>query len=166
MITRIDKTLSRRLDRYSFRCFSLLLLTLLPLTGAGCVTASLVTAGTVVGAATAAVSTGADVYRLGKLDTAVMANYDDTREAVREAAANFRLKIVRDQQERKHYHIWNFELADDLKETVDVRIERRSDELCLIRVDVGWFGSQPTAQLIIDKIRSHLPSTALPISNT
>jgi hypothetical protein len=95
-----------------------------------------------------------------------MANYDDTREAVREAAANFRLKIVRDQQERKHYHIWNFELADDLKETVDVRIERRSDELCLIRVDVGWFGSQPTAQLIIDKIRSHLPSTALPISNT
>jgi hypothetical protein len=95
-----------------------------------------------------------------------MANYDDCREAVREAAANFRLKIVRDEQEGKYSNIWNFRLADDQKETVDVRIERRSGMLCQIRVDVGWFGSQPTAQLIVDKIRSHLPATAPPTASS
>src|SRR5580704_971684 len=135
MITQIDKTLIRSLGKYAVRCYCLLMLMLLPLVAGGCVAAPVVAAGAAVEAASSAVSTGTDVYRLGKLDTAVMANYDDSREAVRQAAVNFRLKIVRDEQERKHYYIWNFQLADDLKETVDVRIERRSDSLCLIRVD-------------------------------
>ena len=167
MIAQIYNTLLRRLGRYSFRSACLLMLvSLLLLAEAGCVAAPVVAAGAALEAASSAVSTGTDVYRLGKLDTAVLASYDDSRAAVRQAAANFRLKIVRDEQEGKHTNIWNFRLADDYKETVDVRIEQRSGMLCLLRVDVGWFGSQPTAQLIIDKIRSHLPSTALPIGHS
>jgi hypothetical protein len=166
MDRQIDKALIGPLGKYAVRCYCLLMLMLLPLVAGGCVAAPVVAAGAALEAASSAVSTGTDVYRLGKLDTAVMASYDDSREAVRQAAANFRLKIVRDEQEGKHSNIWNFRLADDLKETVDVRIEQRSGMLCLIRVDVGWFGSQPTAQLILDKIRGHLPSTAMLIGHT
>jgi Protein of unknown function (DUF3568) len=170
MIIQTDKrraeAIAGRLGSYTTRYACLMVLMLLPLASSGCVTATLVTAGTVIGAASSAVSTGADVYRLGKLDTAVMATYNDSREAVREATANFRLKVVWDEQEGKHKNIWSFRLADDLKETVDITIEQRSEMLCLIRVDVGWFGSQPTAQLLIDKIRTHLSANAAPIVKT
>ena len=160
MITQINLLLRGRLGRHTLRSACLLVISLLLLAEGGCVIAPVVAAGAVVGAASSAVSTGNDVYRLGKLDTAVMANYDDSREAVREMAANLRLHIVGDAQEGKHKEIWNFQLVDDHKETVDVQIQQRSGMLCLIRVDVGWFGSQPTADLMMHAIRTHLPAAA------
>src|SRR5262245_11550122 len=51
----------------------------------GCTTAAVATAGTMVGLAASAVSTGADVYRMGKLDSADQARYDDWLDAVRAA---------------------------------------------------------------------------------
>jgi Protein of unknown function (DUF3568) len=131
----------------------------------GCAVAGLAAAGTAIGAASAAVATSADVYRLGKLDTALMADEDQCKTAVREAAANLRLEISQERT-NKNEHTWKLELADERKDTTEITIQRRTATLSLLRIDVGWFGSEPTAQLIMAKIREHLPATASPTGNS
>jgi hypothetical protein len=49
--------------------------------------------------------------------------------------------------------------ADEIQNAA-VKIEQRTQRLCRIRVDVGWFGSDPTAKLFMDRIRTHLPPGA------
>jgi Protein of unknown function (DUF3568) len=145
----------------SIRTICLLILMSMLLGTTGCITASVVAAGTAIGAASSAVVTGADVYRLGKLDTALMASEDDCINAVREAAANLRLEI-HNEKTNKNEHTWKLELTDEQKETTEITVERRTGVLCRVRVDVGWFGNEPTAQLVMAKIREHLPATAAP----
>src|SRR5580692_3290043 len=93
----------------SIRTICLLILMSMLLGTTGCITASVVAAGTAIGAASSAVVTGADVYRLGKLDTALMTSEDDCINAVREAAANLRLQI-HDEKTNKNEHTWKLEL--------------------------------------------------------
>jgi hypothetical protein len=138
------------------RYLSALLCFLLLIAEGGCVTASLATLGTVLGFAGTAASTGAEVYNLGKLDFSVMATNDDCRRAVVAAAADLQLHVTRDEKASKD--TWEFDLEDDVKGRIGVRIQRRAARLCQCRVDVGWFGSEPTAKLVMERIRRHLPS--------
>src|SRR5689334_1289023 len=62
----------------------------------GCTTAAVVSAGTMVGIAASAVSTGADVYRLGKLDSADHVRFDERIAAVRASADELGLKTVKE----------------------------------------------------------------------
>jgi hypothetical protein len=126
---------------------------------AGCITASIATVGAVLDAASSAVTTGSDVYQLGKLNGAVMGSYVECCNAVRLAAADLRLHIIRDYKTGKRGDIGKFRLQDDLKNVTDIVIERRAERLCLCEVNVGFFGSEPTASLIMDRIRQHLPTT-------
>lgn len=134
---------------------SALLCFLLLIGDGGCVTASLATLGTVLGFAGTAASTGAEVYNLGKLDFSVMATADDCHWAVLAAAADLQLHVCRDQQTNEDTR--EFDLEDDRKGRILVRINRRAAMLCQCRVDVGWFGSEPTARLVMERIRHHLP---------
>jgi hypothetical protein len=147
--------------RRTIRPLYLLILTSLLLGTSGCITASVIAAGTAIGAAASAVATSADVYRLGKLDTALMASEDECVHAVHEAATNMRLTI-KQEKTNKNQRLWKFELTDEQKDTTEITIDRRTAELCRMRVDVGWFGNEPTARLIMAKIREHLPATASP----
>jgi hypothetical protein len=125
--------------------------------GGGCTTAAVATAGTVAGIAASAASTGADVYRMGKLDSADQARFDDWIAAARAAAVDLDLKVQKWSDNGKG--VWRCTLADDRESTVSITVERRTNTLCRTRIDVGVFGSEPTARLILSRMRVHAEPT-------
>ncbi len=128
----------------------------------GCALIPVATLGAVFDIAGAAVSTGPAVYAAGKLDTAFMADSSQVEDAVRRAAADLHLKIVHDCSQSKRGDVWLFQLEDDWKSRIEVNLERRTPTLCRCRVNVGLFGSEPTARLVMGRIELHLPPTPVP----
>lgn len=126
----------------------------------GCAILPLATLGTIFGIAGTAVSTAPEVYSAGKLDAALRVDDGDCRRAVRQAAADLGLRTVRDRKMRGCRRRWDFELQDDRKSDIEITVERRSPMLCWCTVDVGIFGSEPTAKLVMRMIQSHLPPAA------
>jgi len=128
----------------------------------GCALIPLATVGAVVDIAGTAASAGPAVFKAGKLDTAFMADYAAAKSAVRVAAADLHLRILCDRSRNQRGDIWEFELEDDQKTNIEIIIERRTAMLCLCRVDVGYFGSEPTARLVMSRIEQHLPKLPAP----
>ena len=117
----------------------------------GCATATVAAAGTAMGLAASAISTGGDIYRLGKLDAADEARYDRWIVACRAAAARLHYRVEKDLDKGKGH--WICIMRDDRQTRVIVTVERRTETVCLTRVDVGLLGSEPTARLILASIR-------------
>jgi len=133
----------------------------------GCALIPLATVGAVVDIAGTAASAGPAVFRAGKLDVAFMGDSAVVKEAVRHAAADLCLHIVCDASQSKHGEIWRFQLEDDQQTKIEVTLDRRTPMLCLCRVNVGLFGSEPTARLVMSRIEHHLPPpTAPPTTST
>lgn len=133
------------------------LLAMVLVTCSGCITASLATIGTILGAVGSAASTGSEVYSLGKLDASVMGSYASSQLAVTAAADDLQLHLCSDDSPKKYPDIKRYLFEDDLGAKFKIQIERRTSMMCRCRVDVGFFGSEPTARLILDRIRWHLP---------
>jgi hypothetical protein len=134
------------------------------LNGVGCAALPLATVGTVSGIAGTAISAAPEVYSAGKLDTALRARADDCQQAVRQAAEDLGLRIVRDRPLRGERQRWEIELQDERASDIDVTVERRASMLCLCQVDVGLFGSEPTAKLVMQTIGSHLRTMAAEVT--
>jgi hypothetical protein len=130
----------------------------------GCITGSLITIGTVLGALGSAASTGSDVYKLGKLDAVLMTSAPICHAAVLNSANDLGLKVEIDQQIDKKNDVWEMTVRDQLKSPVGIHIESRTDKMCRCRVDVGFFGSEPTARLFMERIRAHLNLPAVPVA--
>jgi hypothetical protein len=128
----------------------------------GCALIPLDTLSTVLGMASSAASTGPEVYRAGKLETALMIQYPQLLQDVRTAATDLRLHIARDRSDSKSGDNWDFKLRDDQNAQIEITIQRRSAMLCRCCVDVGIFGSEPTAKLIMRQIESHLSPSRSP----
>src|SRR5205085_1586208 len=79
----------------------------------GCAAFTVATAGTLVGIAASSISTGADIYQLGKLDAVEMDTFDDCIAAVRLAASDLGMKIVEDGRNEREPDRRSFELTDD-----------------------------------------------------
>jgi hypothetical protein len=133
------------------------LIVVLAMACGGC---ALVPLSTVFGIAGTAASTGPEVYSYGKLDIAFMAEDGIVQKAVREAAADLGLRMIRDCRVSQSKKIWNFVMQDDLNLKIGVTVEQRAAKLCLCQVDVGLLGSEPTARLVMTRIKAHLPSSA------
>jgi hypothetical protein len=114
---------------------------------AGCVAAA---AGTVPAIATA-LETGADVYRLGKLDSADEVRYERWVAACRSGIAGLHYHVEKEADKGKGR--WMCIMRDDRRSRVDITVDRRTEAFCLTRIDVGVFGSEPTARLILATIR-------------
>jgi hypothetical protein len=126
----------------------------------GCATLTLATLGTLAGSAGSAISTGKEVYGLGKLDAAEMVRLDQAITATHQAADDLGLTFNPDPKaHQKDPSIVELPFADDKGAAVKVRIERRAERLVRIRVDVGWFGSEVTAHLFLTRMRAHLPKS-------
>jgi hypothetical protein len=138
-------------------CRMLILLTFILFGSTGCAALPLATLGTVLGFAGTAATAGPEVYNLGKLDFSAWATFEECRSAVDEATADLQLHIEHSDFVGKRRDEIVFKLADDQKKRINVHIDRRTGKLCQCRVDVGIFGSEPTAKLIMERIRSHLP---------
>lgn len=131
---------------------------LLSLSGVGgCAEATIATASTLVGVAAAGISTGADVYRMGKLNSADLARLDQSIDAVHAAAGDMHFVI-----EKEEYYAtgkWRCTLSDERKTRIRIYLERRTQTLCWTKIDVGIFGSEPTARLILARMRQHVPTS-------
>jgi Protein of unknown function (DUF3568) len=121
----------------------------------GCAVIPLATFATVLGIASTAATAGPEVYQQGKLDSALMANYHDVRQAVRRAARDLGLRVLRDRQSGCGWD-WDFKLEDDRGSKMEVTIQKRAANLCRCRVNVGLFGSEPTAKLVMSQIRAEI----------
>jgi hypothetical protein len=126
----------------------------------GCEIIPLATLSTAFSIAGTVGSTGPEVYSSGKLDTAIRADADDCRRAVRLAATDLGLRIVRDRKLPGDRQQWDFKLVDDRQSVIEITVERRAPMLCWCQVNVGIFGSEPTAKLIMGTIESHLSPAA------
>ena len=132
-----------------------ILFTALALGAGGCAAIPVAAVGTLAGAGASAVSTGNDVYRLGKVDTAEMASFDQVVSAARLAASDLTLRSNPDEQ--RDHGVLRLHFADDKGAGVKVDVEARSARLVHTRIDVGWFGSQEVARLLLSRLRAHLP---------
>jgi hypothetical protein len=107
-----------------------------------------------------AVTTGSSVFKDGKLDTALMASGGDLEEATRKMACDLGLRITLDRRVRPKLENWEFKLEDDHGGMIDISIVPRSSKLCLCTIDVGLWGSEPLARLMLARMMSHLPKPA------
>ncbi|CAN5512891.1 hypothetical protein BH10PLA1_BH10PLA1_18140 [soil metagenome] len=121
----------------------------------GCAAAALTSAGTVAGITATAISTGADVYHLGKLDSVELARFPEMIAAVHATAADLHLAVTKEKNDGDGNR--TLILSDDCDTTLDITIERRTETMCRCRINVGLFGSEPTARLILLRMREHLP---------
>jgi hypothetical protein len=124
----------------------------------GCAEVSIAAVGTTAGIAASAISTGGDVYRLGKLDTADEIHYDQWVAACRAGAGDLHYTVERESD--KGYGKWLIVLRDDRRSRVDIHVDRRTETLCLTHIDVGLLGSEPTARLILTAIRRRAGAAA------
>lgn len=133
-----------------------MLIVLLALTsfGSGCATLTLATLGTALGVAGSAAATGGSVYSQGKLDSAEMVTVEVWAAAVRSAGEELHLKVCQEPILNAN-DPRRFTLTDDRGTRIGVRIDRRTETMLYSRVDVGLFGSEPAARLVLSRIRHH-----------
>lgn len=132
-----------------------ILFTALALGAGGCAAIPVAAVGTLAGAGASAVSTGNDIVRLGKLDTAEMASFDQVVSAARLGASDLCLRDEPDEQ--RDHGVLRLHFVDDKGAGVKVDVEARTARLVRIRIDVGWFGSQQVARLLLARLRARLP---------
>jgi hypothetical protein len=117
----------------------------------GCAEATIAGVGAFAGLAATGVSTGADVYRMGKLDAVDMVGFDDQIAAVEKASRDLSLTI--EKQERYEPGRWRCTIADDRQSRFRIYLDRRTEKICRTRIDVGIFGSESTARLFLARMR-------------
>jgi hypothetical protein len=145
----------KRAARFIF-CLALLI------AATGCATASIASAGAIAGLAASSIATSADVYRMGKLDAVEMVKLDDQIAAVELAARDLKLTI----QSKEHYDKgrWRCMIADDRDSHFRVYLQRRTENMCRTRIDVGVFGSEGTARLFLARMRRAKNMTETPVA--
>lgn len=126
----------------------------------GCIAAPIAALG-LVGQATdigsAAFSAGTEVFTSGKLETVEFSAFDQADRAIRSTLNDLRLDSERTQDKKGHVH---YASTDEYGSTTKIDVWKRSSALVDMRVDVGWFGSEAFARLLLKSIRHRLPAAA------
>jgi hypothetical protein len=129
-------------------------LVLLILTAAGCGAITVAGAASVATIAGTAVDTGNTVFSMGKLSSTELATREQCRQAVRKTAEEMQLRVttdkLRDDREVR------FALVDDRQSVIDIFLDPRTPAYTEVTIDVGLFGSQTTATLLLNHIRKHV----------
>ncbi len=139
------------------RSFTVLIFVLL-LSCSGCALIPISAIGAVVGLGNSSVSQGRESFFWGKLKTAEIARFDVARAAVKATANEMGLKakgaekLTRDRSEMA--------FVDSHGSQVGVRIDRETDAMVRMRIDVGWFGSEMVDRLFLLRLREYLPEPA------
>jgi hypothetical protein len=120
---------------------------------------TLATLGSIAGATATAAQAGEEVYTLGKLDTAEMANFEMAVRAVRLAGDDLSMKLDTSPPAHRNRDpsIQDFRYLDEKNTAINIRVEALTRSLVQIRIDVGIFGSEVTAHLFLTRLRAHLP---------
>jgi hypothetical protein len=117
----------------------------------GCTTACLLGSAGTVGAGAA--EGGVTHFDMGKVTRFEIARYEDVIEASRLAAEDLSLDLKEHKIEKNRA---SFRYLDDKDQKIDLLIERRTDTITYIRVDVGIFGPKGLGLLTLNHILSVL----------
>ena len=115
---------------------------------AACLVSSAPTAG--AGAADAGVTR----FEMGRVTRFEIAQYENVIEASRVAAENLSLALKKEKIEENQA---SFRYVDDKDQKIDLLIERRTDTVTYIKVNVGTFGPQSLSLLMLNQILHELP---------
>jgi len=116
----------------------------------GC-TACLVGSAATVGAGAA--EAGVTRFEMGRVTRFEIAQYEDVIEASRLAAENLSLDLKEEKIEENRA---SFRYLDNKNQKIDLLIERRTDTITYIEVDVGIFGPQGLGLLTLNQILNEL----------
>jgi hypothetical protein len=101
-----------------------------------------------------AAEAGVTRFEMGKVTRFEIAQYEDVIEASRLAAENLSLDLKEEKIEENRA---SFRYLDDKDQKIDLLIERRTDTITYIEVDVGIFGPQGLGFLTLNQILNELP---------
>ena len=118
----------------------------------GCTTACIMGSAATVGAGAA--EAGVTRFEMGKVTRFEIARYEDVIEASRLAAENLSLDL---KEEKIEGNRASFRYLDEKDQKIDLLIERRTDTITYIKVDVGIFGPQGLGLLTLNQILNELP---------
>ncbi len=121
----------------------------------GCALIPLSAVSSVISLGDSSVSQGRDTYFWGKLKTAEMVRFDTVRSAVKSTAADLGLRQKGPEKLTADSSDMGF--IDDHGSPIGIHIERRTDKLVRLKIDVGLFGSEVIDRLFLARLRSYLP---------
>ena len=145
LITRIRMTVSASKNALMLTVLCILLASTYGCTA--CIVGSAATAG--AGAADAGVTR----FEMGRVTRFEIAQYEDVIEASRRATENLSLDLKEEKIEENRA---SFSYFDDKDQRIDLLIERRTDTVTYIKVDVGIFGPQGLGLLMLNQILNEL----------
>jgi hypothetical protein len=122
---------------------------------AGCALIPLSAVGSIVSLGNSSVTEGRDTYFWGALHTAEMVRFDAARAAVKSTAADLGLKPK--WPEKLTADSSDMAFIDDHGSQIGIRIDRCSDKLIRLRLDVGFFGPEVIDRLFMARLRAYLP---------
>ena len=125
----------------------------------GCAALPLAALGTVADVSSSIIGTGSEVFSLGKLDSVEHAKLGQCEVAVRQTVEQLHFRFTADQFDNESH---TFTIADDHDDEIAIEIHSMTARVCAIRIDVGIFGSEPLARLLLRGIRAHLPADLSP----
>lgn len=104
-----------------------------------------------LGAASSAASSGSAVYKRGKLNASWMASFDQVVAAGEAAFDDLDMTVTKSKGDEKKGK-WAIVAVNDDKNKVKLKVDRKTASLTEFRLDVGWFGKEPTARLILKRM--------------
>jgi hypothetical protein len=104
----------------------------------------------VIGAASQAAGTGSAVFSAGKIKAVGLVDVESARRAVYAAAADTSLTI--DEESSPREDKYRIVLKDERNEKIYVYVERRTETMTRVQINVGYFGNEPTARLLLKRI--------------
>lgn len=107
-----------------------------------------------VGAAANAAQAGSTVYKQGKINAAHLAPLDGVVLAGEEAIADLGL-VLKKRDDRRLNRVELF-ANDETGAKYKIRVFRRTDRLTRYQIDVGWFGHEALARLLLRRMQVHL----------
>jgi hypothetical protein len=102
------------------------------------------------GAASSAADAGSAVYSAGKLRSVGMLDVESTRTAVLIAADELGLEI--EEESEPGPGRYRIVLIDELNTRIYVHLQERTPTMTRLTINMGMFGSEPTARLILKRI--------------
>ena len=104
-----------------------------------------------IGAAASAVSSGSAVYKHGKLDASWLGPFDQVVTAGEVAVGDMGMHLRQTHGDAEE-GVWKIVAADDHNEKVVIHITRQTPVLTEFQINVGWFGHESTARLLLKRM--------------
>lgn len=104
-----------------------------------------------LGAASSAVSSGSAVYKRGKLNASWMASFDQVVAAGEGAFNDLGMRVTKSKGDEAKGN-WMIVAVNDDKNKVTLKVDRKTAALTEFQLNVGWFGKEPTARLILKRM--------------